>query len=382
MESSSQDRNLPASERKLKKTRDEGQVARSQDLSHLAVLGAGALALMVLAPMMFEQLQLSLSQQLRFNASALSHPEQMLSRLQAMATTGFVGCVVFSALIAVAAIFSALVSGGWVFSLKPVLPDFSRISPLQGLGNLFSKKKLAEVVKMTVVTLILIAIATRYLSTHLATLATLILQPSVMALHTLSDWLTQGLGLLLLVIIGVALLDVPLQGFLHRSKLKMSRQEMKDEHKESEGNEHIKRQRRAKQSEISQRRSVRAVPKADFILMNPTHYAVAVQYNDKSMAAPRLIAKGADLIALKIRDIAKAHAIPVIESPALARALFTHAELDQDIPTSLYTAVAQVLAYVYRLEAALRGEAAMPDQVPVPNVPPELDPLSPVVMAH
>jgi flagellar biosynthetic protein FlhB len=285
--------------------------------------------------------------------------------------------VVFAALVSSTAIAGALVSGGWVFSLKPVLPDFSRISPLQGLGNLFSKKKLAEVVKMTVVTLILIAIATRYLSTHLATLSTLVLQPSVMALHTLSDWLTQGLGLLLLVIIGVALLDVPLQGLLHRSQLKMSRQEMKDEHKESEGNEHIKRQRRAKQSEISHRRSVRAVPQADFILMNPTHYAVAIQYNDKAMAAPRLIAKGADLIALKIRDIAAAHAIPVIESPALARALFAHAELDQDIPTSLYTAVAQVLAYVYRLKAALRGEAPMPDQVSVPNVPPELDPLSP-----
>ncbi len=381
MESASQDRNLPASERKLKKSRDEGQVARSNDLSHLAVLGAGALAVMVFAPLLFAQLQLALSQQLHFNASVLNQPEQMLARLQDMVNIGLLGCVVFAALVSSTAIAGALVSGGWVFSLKPVMPDFSRISPLQGLGNLFSKKKLAEVVKMTVVTLILIAIATRYLSTHLATLATLVLQPSVMALHTLSEWLTQGLGLLLLVIIGVALLDVPLQGLLHRSQLKMSRQEMKDEHKESEGNEQIKRQRRTKQSEIAQRRSVRAVPQADFILMNPTHYAVAVQYNDKAMAAPRLIAKGADLIALKIRDIATAHAIPVIESPALARALFAHAELDQDIPTTLYTAVAQVLAYVYRLKAALRGEAPMPDQVPVPNVPPELDPLNSEAMS-
>ena len=382
MESTSQDRNLPASERKLKKSRDEGQVARSQDLSHLAVLGAGALAIMVLAPILFERLQLALSQQLHFNASALRHPEQMLGRLQDMVATGLLGCVVFAALVAVTAILGAMVSGGWVFSLKPVLPDFSRISPLQGLSNLFSKKKLAEVVKMALVTLVLIAIATSYLSTHLATLATLVLQPSVMALHTLSDWLTQGLGLLMLVIIAVALLDVPLQGFLHKSQLKMSRQEMKDENKESEGNEQIKRQRRTKQNEIAHRRSVRAVPKADFILMNPTHYAVAIQYNDKTMAAPRLIAKGADLIAMKIRDIANAHAIPVIESPALARALFAHAELDQDIPTSLYTAVAQVLAYVYRLKAALRGEAPMPGQVPVPSVPPELDPLSTAAMTH
>ena len=381
MDSASQDRNLPASERKLKKSRDEGQVARSNDLSHLAVLGAGALAVMALAPLLLSQLQLALGQQLHFNANALHQPEHMLHRLQEMVSTGLLSCVVFAALVSAASILASLGSGGWVWSLKPVLPDFNRINPLQGFANLFSKRKLAEVVKMVLVTLVLVVIATSYLSTHLTDLVMLIQQPSAMALRTLADWMTQGMGLLLLVIIGVALLDLPLQGFLHRSQLKMSRQEMKDENKESEGNEQVKRQRRTRQNEIAHRRSVLAVPKADFILMNPTHYAVAVRYDDKAMAAPRLIAKGADLIALKIRDIAAAHSIPVIESPALARALFTHAELDQDIPTSLYTAVAQVLAYVYRLKAALRGEALMPNQVPVPIVPPGLDPLSPTANA-
>lgn len=377
MESASQDRNLPATERKLKKSRDEGQVARSQDLSHLAVLGAGALATMVFAPLLFDHLQLALSQHLHFNASSMSHPEQMLSRLHDMAATGLLGCVVFAGLVAVAAILSALASGGLVFSLTPVLPDFSRVSPLKGIGNLFSKKKLAEVMKMTVVTIILIAITFSYLKTHLSDMATLVLQPSVMALHALTTWLTQGMGLLLLVIVGVALLDVPLQQLLHKSHLKMSRQEVKDENKESEGNEQIKRQRRAKQNELAHRRSVRAVPQADFILMNPTHYAVAIRYDDKTMAAPRLIAKGADLIAMTIRDIASAHAIPVIQSPMLARALYAHAELNEDIPTTLFTAVAQVLAYVYRLKAALRGDAPMPGEPPQPIVPPELDPLNP-----
>ena len=376
MESSSQDRNLPASERKLKKSREEGQVPRSQDLSHLAVLGAGALAIVAFAPMLFAQLQLSLSQQLHFNAKSLTHPEQMLARLQDMATTGFLGCVAFSGLIAVAAILGSLVSGGWNFSLQPLMPDFSRINPLKGLGNIFSKKKLAEIAKMTLVTIILIAITSSYLSTHMAAIATLVLQPSVMALQALTDWLTHGMELLLLVILGVALLDVPLQGFLHKSQLKMSLQEMKDEHKESDGNAQVKRMRQTKHREMSQRKSLQAVPKADFILMNPTHYAVAIQYDEKTMAAPRLISKGADLIAMKIRDIGKAHNIPVIQSPVLARALFAHAELNQDIPTSLYTAVAQVLAYVYRLKAALRGEAPMPDEPPLPIVPPELDPLN------
>lgn len=376
MESASQDRNLPATERKLKKSRDDGQVARSQDLSHLAVLGAGALAVMVFAPLLFDRLQSAMSQHLFFNASSLSHPEQMLPRLQDMAATGLLGCVIFAGLVAVATILSALASGGLVFSLKPVLPDFSRVNPLTGFGNLFSKKKLAEVMKMTVVTLILIAIASNYLSTHLASMATLVLQPSVMVLPVLTAWLTQGMGLLLLAITGVALLDVPLQQLLHKSHLKMSRQEVKDENKESEGNEQIKRQRRTKQNELAHRRSVRAVPQADFILMNPTHYAVAIRYDDKTMAAPRLIAKGADLIAMTIRDIASAHAIPVIQSPMLARALYAHAELNEDIPTTLYIAVAQVLAYVYRLKAALRGDAPMPGEPPQPVVPPELDPLN------
>ncbi len=377
MESASQDRNLPATERKLKKSRDEGQVARSQDLSHLAVLGAGALAIMAFAPLLFDHLQLALSQHLHFNASSMSHPEQMLPRMQDMAATGLLGCVAFAGLVALAAILSALSSGGLVFSLTPVLPDFSRVNPLKGFGNIFSKKKLAEIIKMTVIAIVLIAITYSYLKTHLSAMATLVLQPSVMALHVLTTWLTQGMGLLLLVIVGVALLDVPLQQLLHKSHLKMSRQEVKDENKESEGNEQIKRQRRAKQNELAHRRSVHAVPQADFILMNPTHYAVAVRYNDKTMAAPRLIAKGADLIAMTIRDIASAHAIPVIQSPMLARALYAHAELNEDIPTTLYTAVAQVLAYVYRLKAALRGDAPMPGEPPQPVVPPELDPLNP-----
>lgn len=377
MESSSQDRNLPASDRKLKKSREEGQVPRSQDLSHLAVLGAGALAIVAFAPLLFAQLQLRLSQQLHFNASSLTHPEQMLDRLQDMAAIGFLGCVAFAGLITVAAILGSLISGGWNFSLQPLMPDFSRINPLKGVGNLFSKKKLADIAKMTLVTIILIAITASYLSTHMASIATLVLQPSVMALQALTDWLTHGMELLLLVIVGVALLDVPLQGFLHKSQLKMSLQEMKDEHKESDGNAQVKRLRQTKHREMSQRKSLQAVPKADFILMNPTHYAVAIQYDEKTMAAPRLISKGADLIAMKIRDIGKAHNIPVIQSPVLARALFAHAELNQDIPTSLYTAVAQVLAYVYRLKAALRGEALMPDEPPLPIVPPELDPLNP-----
>jgi flagellar biosynthetic protein FlhB len=195
----------------------------------------------------------------------------------------------------------------------------------------------------------------------------------------LTDWLKHGMGLMLLVILIVAMIDVPLQKFLHGSRMKMSHQEMKQESKESDGNPQMKGHIRQRQRDISQGNSVKAVPKADFVLMNPTHFAVAIQYDEKTMHAPRVVSKGADLLAFKIRDIATEHAIPVLQSPVLARALYANAEIDQDIPSSLYTAVAQVLAYIYRLKAAIRGDGPMPAEVPVPFVPPELDPLSNVV---
>ncbi|MBI3531008.1 MAG: EscU/YscU/HrcU family type III secretion system export apparatus switch protein [Burkholderiales bacterium] len=376
MTSSSQDRNLPASERKLQKARSEGQVARSTDLTHLAVLGAGAAAVMTLSPLLFERLKLGLSQQLSFDATTVLHPDTMLTRLQDMVLAGLMGSVVFAAIIIAAIILSAVTAGGWVASLKPVMPDLSRLSPLKGISGLFSKKKLAEVVKMTVVSLILIVIAATFLKSSIGTIASLILQPSSAALRHLMDWLSTGMGLLLLVILVVAMIDLPLQSFLHKSQLKMSLQEVKDEHKESDGNPQMKGKMRAKQREMAQRGSIRAVPKADFVVMNPTHYAVAIQYDEATMGAPRVISKGADLLAMKIRDIAKAHDIPVLQSPPLARALYANAELDENIPATLYAAVAQVLAYVYRLKAAMRGEGPMPDEVPAPFVPPELDPLA------
>jgi flagellar biosynthetic protein FlhB len=156
--------------------------------------------------------------------------------------------------------------------------------------------------------------------------------------------------------------------------MRMSHQEVKQEHKEAEGDPHVKGQRRQRQREMAQRNSVGAVPKADLVVMNPTHYAVAIRYDDTSMAAPRVIAKGADLLAMKIRDVAKAHKVPVLQSPMLARALYAHAEIDDEIPSALYTAVAQVLAYVYQIKAAMKGQGVMPGEQPVPMVPPELDP--------
>jgi flagellar biosynthetic protein FlhB len=381
MEQGSQDRNLPASERKLKKARDDGQVSRSTDLSHLAVLGAGALAVLLLSPLLFEQLKLDIARKLTFDAASVLQPGAMLTRLGDSTTVGIAGCAAFAFFVTAASIVSAVASGGWVNSLKPLMPDFSRVNPLKGFGNLFTKKKLLDTAKMLVLMVILFSIAAVILSNGLQTLASLILQPSASAIAHLVQWITGGIGLLLLVILMAAMVDVPLQSFLHKDQMKMSHQEVKEEGKESDGNPQMKGQMRKRQRELSQKSSVNAVPKADFVVMNPTHFAVAIKYDEKTMSAPRVISKGADLLAMKIRDVAKHHSIPVLQSPMLARALYANAEIDQDIPSTLYTAVAQVLAYVYRLRAALRGEGPMPGDVPQPSVPPELDPFTKAVKA-
>ncbi|APW41581.1 EscU/YscU/HrcU family type III secretion system export apparatus switch protein [Rhodoferax saidenbachensis] len=381
MESGSQDRNLPASERKLKKAREDGQVSRSEDLSHLAVLGMGSMALLVLAPVLFDRLKLSLSQQLTFDATTVKQTGSMLTRLGDATTVGIAGCTAFAVIVMASVILAAVASGGWVNSLKPLMPDFSRLNPLKGIGNLFSKKKLLSTAKMVLLTIILFCIAASYLSSGLQTMASLVLQPSSSAIAHLTEWITGGAGMLLLVILLAAMVDVPLQSFLHKDQMKMSHQEFKQEGKESDGNPQMKGKMRQRQRELSQGGSINAVPKADFVVMNPTHFAVAIRYDEKTMRAPQVISKGADLLAMRIRDLAKSHSIPVLQSPMLARALYANAELDQDIPSALYTAVAQVLAYVYRLRAALRGDGPMPNEVPQPFVPPELDPMAKTVKA-
>ncbi len=374
MQSNSQDRNLPASERRLKRAAQDGQVTRSRDLSNLAVLGAGALALLALAPYMFDRLKVSVSQQLKFDAVAIVNPEIMLTRLQEMTVIGLLGCTLFAGIVMLAAILSSVAVGGWVNSLKPVLPDLSRLDPIAGLGRLFTKDKLAEVGKMLLIVIVLGAIGTVYLTSTAQSVVALIMQPSVAAMAYLNQWLTAGMGLLLTIVLLVAMIDVPLQKFLHKSRLKMSHQEVRQEHKESEGNPLVKGKQRARQREMSQSNSITAVPRADFVVMNPTHFAVAIRYDEATMRAPQVISRGADLLALKIRDIARSNAIPVLQSPMLARALYAHAELGKDIPSGLYTAVAQVLAYVYRLKAALKGDDAMPGEPPEPQVPADLDP--------
>jgi len=374
MESGSQDRNLPATQRKLQKARDEGQVSRSEDLTHLAVLAVGAVAILLLAPHLFNQLRLDMGRQLHFDAASLLSVRSVFSRLNDAMVLGLGGSAAFAAIVSAAAIAASIASGGWVLSLTPIMPDLSRLNPISGFSNLLSKKRVLTTAKMLLITMVLFTVAALFLRNGLVPMSSLLLQPSASAVAHLTQWITTGVGLMLLVLLLAAMVDVPLQKFLHSGEMKMSHQEVKEEHKESEGSPQVKQKQKQKQREMAQRASVTAVPKADFVVMNPTHYAVAIKYDEQTMAAPQVISKGSDLLALKIRDIAKNHSIPVLQSPMLARALYANAELDQDIPSALYTAVAQVLAYVYRLRAGLQGKGPMPGDVPQPFVPPELDP--------
>ncbi|WP_070400992.1 flagellar biosynthesis protein FlhB [Hydrogenophaga sp. PML113] len=373
MDSSSQDKNLPATPQRLKKARDDGQVARSKDLSNLAVLGGGMLVLFGLAPTGFARMRDTLAGQLRFDNASVRTPELMLQRLSDNAAQALIVYLPLGLLVIALAVVALIAAGSVALSTKPIEPKLSNISPLSGFKRLFSRQQVVETFKLVGVTTVVLIVASQFIAGHAEAFATLLMRPLEAGIGQLAQWLAMGVGLLLLVIGVVAAIDVPTQRFLHKHRLRMSHDEIKREHKEAEGDPHVKSQRRARQRQLAQRQSIRAVPKADLVVMNPTHYAVALRYDDATMTAPRVIAKGTDLLALKIRDVAKANAVPVLQSPMLARALYAHAEIDQEIPGALYTAVAQVLAWVYQFKAAMNGQGRMPAD-PQPQVPPELDP--------
>ena len=372
---SSQDKNLPPTERRLEKARKDGQVAHSQHLSHFAVLGGGAFALFGLVHLAVERLLVMLQSQLRFDANTLAEPALMAQQTMALTFSGLLVSLPFGLIVMALSVLASLSVTGLLITFKPLTPDLSKLNPLSGMGRIFSRAKAVEVAQLILIIAVLAVVIVTYVNTHLEEMAALALQADQPALKAASHWMISGLGMMLLVIAVVAAIDVPVQITLHKSQLKMSEQEVREEHKESEGNPETKNRRRALQREIAQRQSILQVPKADFIVVNPTHYAVALRYDESSMGAPRVIAKGVDLVALKIREVARHHEVPLLEAPMLARALYAHAEIDEDIPAALYTAVAQVLAYVYRMRAAMRGEEPFPAACPVPEIPPELDPL-------
>jgi flagellar biosynthetic protein FlhB len=370
----SQDKQLPASARKLQKAREEGQVVRSKDLGHFLVMLAATAVLMGFTPTWMGKLQSMLDVGLRFDARAVATPDVMMDRLALWAGQALLVIVPFSLCIGLASAAASVMAGGWVMSFKVISPNFGKLNPLTGIGNVFSKQQLIDALKASALGLILGAAGAVFLYKAWPGLMGLLSQPLPAALHDLGVTLGEVLGSMLLVIAAFAIIDWPLQRFLFAEKMKMSHQEAKEEFKQQEGNTEVKGKIKQKMREMARKRMLAAVPTADLVVMNPTHYAVALKYDEASMGAPRVVAKGLDLLAFKIRDIATENRVPVLEAPPLARALYANTEVDQEVPVALYSAVAQVLAYVFQLRNAVAGRSPLPGNLPDLDVPAELDP--------
>ena len=380
--SSAQDRNLPASARKLEKARAEGQVVRSRDLGHFAAVAGGGAALVLAAPSAAGWLKDALARSLRFDGAHALRDDAMAAQLLAWTSTLLWAVLPFGLVMLALALVSALATGGWTWTFKPIGPRFGAIDPLAGLGRVFSKQQVVDAFKASVLALVLGSIGAFWLSSHVRELVGVQALPLPAAIADAGAMLAAGMGFILLALAVFAGVDVPLQKRLFAERMKMSHQELRQEQKELDGNAEVKGKVRARMREMTRRRMMAAVPKADLVVTNPTHYAVALKYDDTTMAAPRIVAKGADLLALRIRELAAGASVPVLETPVLARALYAHAELDREIPAALFAAVAQVLAYVYQLRAALRGQVPMPLALPAIDVPAELDPKAGAAALH
>jgi len=374
MAENAQDRHLPATPRKIQKSREDGQVARSRDLGHFGAIAAGGALLAALAPAFTGALKELITAGLRFDRAALAGTAPMTERLGGAVASMLLPMLVIGVALALVALLAGMLSGGWNWTFKPLQPKFDKLDPLSGLGRVFSKHQLLDTLKACLLALVLGTIGALWLRSHAQDFVATLALPLPAAIGQGADTLQSGLLLLVIALALFALIDVPWQRYRLLERLKMSHQEVKEEMRQLEGNLEIKSKMRARMREAAQRRMLAAVPKADIVVMNPTHYAVALKYDDQSMAAPRVVAKGADLIALRIRDLAKESKVPVLQAPPLARALYAHTEIDQEVPAALFAAVAQVLAWVYQLRAAMAGQGAMPAELPPLPVPAELDP--------
>jgi len=375
-DSQNQNRTLPATPRKRERARAEGQVARSRDLGHFLALGVGIAVLGAFAPELTRWLAQALAESLRFDFAQVADPRHMGERLLALASTMMLVLLPVGAVALVLALAAGLLCGGWNFTMQPLAPQFSKLDPLAGLARLFSGAHWAESAKACLLSLLLVAAGTWFMSSQWSRASALLAMPLPQALAAAGDLLQGGLLALGALLALFALVDVPLQRQMLARRLRMSFDEVKREMRESEGNTEVKSKMRGRMRELANRRMLTAVPRADLVVMNPTHYAVALKYDESRMSAPRVVAKGADLIALRIRDIAREARVPVLQSPPLARALYAHTEVDHEVPARLFGAVAQVLAWVYQLRDAVAAGRPFMASAPEPDIPADLDPLT------
>jgi flagellar biosynthesis protein FlhB len=373
-----------ASPKRLEKAREEGDVPRSRELATVTVLFATGMIFLMMGNQLDRALKAMMSSGLEFNRALAFEPTLLLMKITEMISSLLLAFAPFALILIVIAIASPVMIGGWVFSGKAFLPQFDRLNPMRGLGNLFSKNAAVELVKSIAKTFLVGTVAYLVISHDMEPILSLSLLPLKTGISQVCHLMLMGFISIVSALVFIAAIDVPYQLYHYANKLKMTKEEVRQESKESEGNPEIKARVRQQQREMAKRRMMSEIPKADVVITNPTHYAVAIKYQEAGMRAPVVVAKGADAIALKIREIAAENNIVTMESPKLARALFAHTELGSEIPEALYSAVAEVLAYVFQMrifkkEGGFRPEA--PKTLPVPE---ELDPhsLLPIVSAN
>lgn len=366
------DKTEDPTDKRKKDSREKGEIARSKELNTLAVMVAGCGALLAfggaLAETLMELMRLNftLSREVLVDERSMGIFLLMSGKLAILATQPVLLTMLVAALVGPVSL------GGWLFAAGSMAPKFSRMNPAAGIKRMFSTHALTELLKALAKFLIILIVALVVLSKDRADLLAIAHEPlesaiihSVQLVGWSALWMSCGLAL-------IAAVDVPFQLWSSKQKLMMTKQEIRDEHKDSEGRPEVKQRIRQLQREMSQRRMMSAIPQADVIITNPTHYAVALKYDPEQGSAPVLLAKGSDFVALKIREIGNEHQIQILESPALARSIFYSTELEQQIPAGLYLAVAQVLAYVYQIRQFRAGRGKRPDPLKDLPIPPDL----------
>lgn len=368
-DSSEQDRSQPASPRRLEKAREEGQTARSRELATCLVLIAGGIAFTASGPQLAQDFGRLLARSLRFDQHAAFSESAPVERLGAIAADALLLVAPIFGALALAALAGGVAVGGWVFASAAASPDFKRLNPARGLAKLFSVTSLVELCK---------AFAKAALVAGVAFWVFTLARPEFIgasraavegAAAGMNATLAGGFLALAASLALIAAIDVPFVLWRHARDLRMTHRESREESRESEGDPQIRMRVRSLQREMARKRMMTEVPKADVVVTNPAHYAVALAYRE-GMRAPRVVAKGTQLIALRIRRLAEESGVAVLESPPLARALYRHAALGAAIPHGLYDAVAQVLAWVYQVRAPRRGQAEPRAPGPI-EVPPE-----------
>jgi len=358
--------------KRLEDARKKGQIARSKELNMAAVMIAASMAMIALRPQIGSSLTQLMRHGLSIDPALLADPHTMIGALSG-AGLDIIGALapVFAVLV-IAAVLGGIAVGGWSFSPQSMAPNFGKLNPIKGIGRVFGVRGLVEVAKALAKAFLVGGCALGFLYFSAPELLNLARAPLAVAMHSAGSLVTTTFLVSSLSLILVVLIDVPFQMWNHKKQLRMTRKEVQDEMKETEGRPEVKSRIRSLQQEMANRRMLEDVPDADVIVTNPTHFAVALKYAEDGNQAPVVLAKGVDLMAERIRAIGKNHRITLFEAPPLARALYWTTDIGEEIPSQLYLAVAQVLTYVYRLKAASHNAAVAWPEKPVVQVDEEL----------